>query len=399
MKHINVLNRTKFGIQFFAQPGGMDDRLDAIEARMSAIAQELEQPGADLDALEQEVRNLKTERTQITQAAERRAKILREVSAGGGTVIRTFDTGLPEKRTYTPESAEYRSAWLRNLQGKALTAEERAAVTASAVIPTQTMNRIVGKLEETPIIAAVDVTYIPGNVSYPVEKTVNAASWVAMGTAATDSADALDTVSLGAYKLIKTVEITADVSAMGIDAFESWLVDRLANKIAVAVDAAIFNGTGSSQATGILKAGQITQTGTFTQAAITYKDLLKIMATVGTQYLPNAKFAMPRALFYGEVLGLVDTAGKPVVVTDPQSPAKLNILGFPVIVDDNCAADTIVFGDFKEGYKFNFAKSPVVESDGSVAFRSGSTVYRAMALADGKPADKNALCVFTRAGA
>jgi len=393
------MKKTKFGIQFFAQPGGMDDRLDAIEARMSAIAQELEQPGADLDALEQEVRNLKDERTQITQSAERRAKILWEVSAGGGTVIRTFDTGLPEKRTYTPESAEYRSAWLRSLQGKELTVEERAAVTAGAVIPTQTMNRIVGKLEETPIIAAVDVTYIPGNVSYPVEKTVNAASWVAMATAATDSADALDTVSLGAYKLIKTVEITADVNAMGIDAFESWLVDRLANKIAVAVDAAIFNGTGSSQATGILKAGQITQTGTFTKAAITYKDLLKIMATVGTQYLPNAKFAMPRALFYGEVLGLVDTAGKPVVVTDPQSPAKLNILGFPVIVDDNCAADTIVFGDFKEGYKFNFAKSPVVESDGSVAFRSGSTVYRAMAMADGKPADKNALCVFTRAGA
>lgn len=291
------MKKTKFGIQFFAQPGCVDDRLDAIEARMSAIAQELEQPGADLDALEAEVRSLKDERTQITQAAERRAKILREVSAGGGTVIRTFDQGLPEKRTYTPESAEYRSAWLRSLQGKELTVEERAAVTASSVIPTQTMNRIVGKLEETPIIAAVDVTYIPGNVSYPVEKTVNAASWVAMGTAATDSADALDTVSLGAYKLIKTVEITADVNDMGIDAFESWLVDRLANKIAVAVDAAIFNGTGSSQATGILKSGEITQTGTFTKAAITYKDLLKIMATVGTQYLPNAKFAMPRALF------------------------------------------------------------------------------------------------------
>lgn len=393
------MKKTKFGIQFFAQPGCVDDRLDAINARLADIGQLLEQPDADLDALEKEVRSLKDEKTQITQAAERRAKILREVSAGGGTVIRTFDQGLPEKRTYTPESAEYRSAWLRNLQGKELTVEERAAVTASSVIPTQTMNRIVGKLEETPIIAAVDVTYIPGNVSYPVEKTVNAASWVAMGTAATDSADALDTVSLGAYKLIKTVEITADVNDMGIDAFESWLVDRLANKIAVAVDAAIFNGTGSSQATGILKSGEITQTGTFTKAAITYKDLLKIMATVGTQYLPNAKFAMPRALFYGEVLGLVDTAGKPVVVTDPQSPAKLNILGFPVIVDDNCAANTIVFGDFKEGYKFNFAKSPTVESDGSVAFRAGSTVYRAMALADGKPADKNALCVFTRAGA
>ena len=139
------------------------------------------------------------------------------------------------------------------------------------------------------------------------------------------------------------------------------------------------------------------QTISITKAGITYKDILKIMATVGTQYLPNAKFAMPRALFYGEVLGLVDASGKPVVVADPQAPAKLNILGFPVIVDDNCAADTIVFGDFKEGYKFNFAQAPTVRSDESVGFRSGSTVYRAMALADGKPADKKALCVYTRA--
>lgn len=393
------MKKTKFGIQFFAAPGGVDARLDAINARLADIGQLLDQPDADLDALEKEVRSLKDEKTQITQAAERRAKILREVSAGGGTVIRTFDQGMPEKRTYTPESAEYRSAWLRNLQGKALTAEERAAVTASAVIPTQTMNRIVGKLEETPIIAAVDVTYIPGNVSYPVEKTVNDASWVAMGSAATDSSDALDIISLGAYKLIKTVEITADVQAMGIDAFETWLVNRLGNKIAVAVDAAIFKGTGSSQATGILKAGEITQTGTFTKAGMTYKDLLSIFKGVKSQYRIGAKLAMDSTLFYDEVLGMTDANGKPVVVADPQAPEKFLVLGYPVIVDDNCAADTVIFGNFKEGYKFNFAQAPAVKSDESVAFRSGSTVYRAMALADGKPADKRALCVYKRASA
>ena len=393
------MKKNKIGIQFFATPGTMSDRRDAIVARLAEIKQVVEQPGADLDALETEVRTLKDELNQIDQAAERRAQILKELSAGGGTVARTFPQDMPEKRTYTPESAEYRSAWLRNLQGKALTAEERAAVTASAVIPTQTMNMVVGKLEETPIIAAVDVTYIPGNVSYPVEKTVNDASWVPMGTAATDSADALDIISLGAYKLIKTVEITADVKDMGIDAFESWLVSRLANKIAVSVAAAIFNGTGSSQATGILKSGQITQTGTFTRAGMTYKDLLSIFKSVPSQYRIGGKIAMDSTMFYTEVLGMTDANGKPVVVADPQAPEKFLVLGYPAIVDDNCAADTVIFGNFKEGYKFNFSKAPVVESDGSVAFRSGSTVYRAMALADGKPADKKALCVFKRASA
>ena len=385
------------GLQFFAAPA---DRLAEIEARLAAIPTELEKEGADLDALEQEVRSLKDERKQLTDAAERRAAILREVGSGvSGQVTRTFQVPPKEQRTFGVDTPEYRSAWLKNLQGKPLDAEERAAVTASAAIPTQTMNRIIHRLELTPMIAAVDVTYIPGNVTFPIEGTVNAASWVAMGSAATDSGDTISSITLAAYKLIKTVEITADVMAMGIDAFETWLVERLANKLSVAVDASIFTGTGSSQATGLLKSGEITQTGTFTKAAMTYKDLLTIISTLPTQYLTNASFAMPRALFYKEVLGITDTNGNPVVVADPQAPAKFNILGYPVIVDDNCTADNLLFGDFKEAYKFNFAQAPAVESDKSVAFRSGSTVYRVMALCDGKPADKKAVCLFTRAAA
>ena len=108
---------------------------------------------------------------------------------------------------------------------------------------------------------------------------------------------------------------------------------------------------------------------------------------------------MPRALFYGEVLGMEDTSENRVVVADAQAPAKFNILGYPVIVDDNCSADTVIFGDLRECYKFNFAKTPEVMSDDSVGFRTGSTVYRVMALADGKPVNKNAVCVFTRASA
>ena len=385
------------GLQFFAAPA---DRLAEIEARLAAIPTELEKEGADLDALEQEVRSLKEERKQLTDAAERRAAILREVGSGvSGQVTRTFQVPPKEQRTFGVDTPEYRSAWLKNLQGKPLDAEERAAVTASAAIPTQTMNRIIHRLELTPMIAAVDVTYIPGNVTFPIEGTVNAASWVAMGSAATDSGDTISSITLAAYKLIKTVEITADVMAMGIDAFETWLVERLANKLSVAVDASIFTGTGSSQATGLLKSGEITQTGTFTKAAMTYKDLLTIISTLPTQYLPNASFVMPRALFYKEVLGITDTNGNPVVVADPQAPARFTIFGYPVIVDDNCTADNLLFGDFKEGYKFNFAQAPAVESDKSVAFRSGSTVYRVMALCDGKPADKNAVCLCTRAAA
>jgi len=107
---------------------------------------------------------------------------------------------------------------------------------------------------------------------------------------------------------------------------------------------------------------------------------------------------MPRALFYGDVLGMTDTSNQRVVVADAQSPAKFNILGYPVIVDDNCTADKLIFADLS-AYKFNFAQDPTITADTSVEFRTGNTVYRALALADGKVADAKAFVVATRAAA
>lgn len=372
--------------------------LKDIEERLNAIREEIENDDADIEALETEVRNLNGRKEELRTMETRRQEKIMEIRSGMGEVIRTFEEEKKLNRTFAPDTIEYRDAYLKNLQGKTLNAEERAAISATAVIPTETMNMIVGRLELVPLLSAVDMTYIPGNVTYPVEETVNDASWVAMGTAATDSSDAITSISLGAYKLIKTIEITADVAAMAIPAFQNWLVNGLANKIQFAIDKAILTGTGSNQATGILKSGEVTNTGTYTKAAMKYGDLMKIIAALPTKYLSGASFIMPRAIFYGEVLGLEDSTGNRVVVADAQAPAKFNILGYPVIVDDNCSADTVIFGDLKE-YKFNFAKAIEVKADESVAFRTGSTVYRAMCLADGKIADKNAFTVFTKATA
>ena len=359
-------------------------RIDEINTRLAAIQTELETAeGAALDALEMEATGLLEERQQIQREAQIRQQLRDNVAAGlTGTIIEHHEEEIEMEniRTFAPNSAEYREAFLLNLQGHELNAEQRAAVTASGVIPTQTMNQIVGRLELAPIINAVDVTYIPGNVSYPVEGTTAAASWVAMGSAATDSADTVNAITLGAFKLIKTVEITADVANMGIDAFESWLVNRLANKIQRAVAAGIMTGSGSSQATGLSSRAA---DGTYTKV-ITYTDIMAIIAKLPTEYAAGASFVMSRASFYGNVLNIQDSSKHPIVVADVQSPAKFNILGYPVILEDGAGTD-IYFGDLKEAYKFNFAQAPNIKSDESAGFRAGSTVYRAMALADGKP--------------
>ena len=374
-------------------------RIDEIEVRLSAIATEIEAEGADVRALAEETDALMEERQKLLDEIEVRKATLAKVASLTekelNPVIKEGDK-MEEKRTFAVDSAEYRQAWLKKLMGKELDIEERDAITASAAIPTETMNMVIHKLELNPIIAAVDVSYIPGNISFPVEDSVADANWVEMATAATDSADALRAVTLGAYKLIKTVSITADVQAMAIPAFEQWLTSRLANKIEKAVDAAILTGNGSNKPTGILQT-LTTASGTWASTGLVWKDIATIIGKLGSQYRAGAKFVMDSNLFFGSIVGMVDNNKQPVVkLADTEGPAAYRLVGYPVIVDDNCTSDNILFGDLT-AYKFNFAKAPEVSSDDSVEFRTGNRVYRAMALADGKLADTNAIVRYKKA--
>ena len=372
-------------------------RIDQINARLAAIEGELETAsGEALTALENEVDSLTSERSQIISDAQARQQLRANIAAGritGRNIENHEEDNTMENRTFAHDSAEYREAYLMHLQGRELSAEQRAAVTASAAIPTQTLNQVFRYVEDSPILSRIDMTHIPGNVVLPVESAVADAAWVAMATAATDSADAITSIALGAHKLIKTVEITAEVEAMAIDAFEDWLVAKLGEKMQKALDNAVFNGTGAGQPTGILTT--VAETGTYTKAKAKYSDLIAIIAALPSGPAKNAVFAMPRKLFFTDVIGIEDLQGQPVVHADVESPAKYNVLGYHVILDDNIPADTILFGDFK-AYKMNIAKAPVISSDDSVGFRTGTRVYRALALADGKLAMADTFVRFGR---
>lgn len=375
-------------------------RIDEINARLAAIEAEIDgASGEALTALETEVEALTAERAQLMADIQSRQQLRNNIAAGivTGRTIETMEEENNMERNFAIDSAEYREAYLLSLQGRELTTEQRAAVTATAAIPTQTLNQIFRYVEESPILSRIDMTYIPGNIVLPVEDSVADASWVAMATASTDSADAITSIALGAHKLIKTLEITAEVEAMAIDAFEAWIVAKLGEKMQKALDNAVFNGTGTNQPTGICKAIS-TSTGTFAKAKATYADLVAIIAALPSGPAKNAIFAMPRKLFFTDVLGIEDKNGQPVCHADVESPAKYNILGYHVVLDDNIPTDTILFGDFK-AYKMNVAKAPVISSDDSVGFRTGNRCYRALALADGKLAMNDAFVKFTRATA
>lgn len=292
--------------------------------------------------------------------------------------------------SYEVNTPEYRDAYLKNLMGRELSVEERAALTsAGSVIPTETQNKIWDKLRENPLINEIDLLHIPGYVKLPKADTVNDASWVAIGTASTDSADVVGAITLGAKKLIKTIEIEADIDAMSIPAFQDWLVNKLVEKMEAAICAAAMNGAGSATVPqGVMAngAGATAKTVTFTVAG-----LGEVMGALPSAYHRRAVWVMSAATFYGTILPLATDSNGLLVMNGIEQ----RLLGHRVILDENAAAK-IVFGDFHDGYAFNFGSDIEIASDKSVEFRKGSTVYRSMALCDGAVVQGEAFVVATK---
>lgn len=371
-------------------------RLLEIKKRKAELTAEMNTlTGEKLDEAIKEVDSLIQEESDLNK----RMSEAESVEKRGHAVVTPAGKELPQEEEYTAESKEYRNAFLKNLQGKSLTDTEKRAMTTvagsvGAVIPTLTMNKIVEKLEQAGVIYPLVFSFaIPSNVKIPVEGETADLSWVDEGNAPTDSNDKIGEVSLGALELIKTIEITAHVETMSIDAFESFLVALLARKARKAIDNAIINGNGTKQGLGIItalkNANKTKETATTSWG---YDDIINLKRGIASGYYQNARFIM-NSTTLGSIEKIKDDSKKPIFKEESDNGvAKLS--NKPVIVYDNVPDDTIIFGDL-DYYYFNFVKAFEIAKDTSVGFKAGKTCYRAMALCDGKPALNEAFSVMT----
>ena len=375
-----------------------DFTLQQVTERLSEMDIEV-RDAKDVDTVNElkEKKEMLLERKAELEDLEARKKAALELENGAsGAKRERGGKEMPEEREFTIESKEYREAFMKKLMGRELDAEERAAMSASAAIPTETLNLIITRLQENPLLRRITMLNIPGHVSIPREDNVNDANWIDMPAASTDSEDSIGSLELAAHKLIKTVEIGADVEHMSIPEFEAWLVRRLANKMDAALQRGVVCGTGLKQARGITVGDSVKaeQKSTYTEDAMTFKDVMKIMGNLPGRFHKNSSWSMPSKTFFNEVLGMVDANKRPIVVTDPAVGSGYRLMGRPVdLVDDEKA---IIFGDFSY-YYMNLAAAIEIKADGSVGFRTGSVCYRAMALADGGVADDEAFAIATPA--
>lgn len=307
------------------------NRMEEIEARLSAIAAEMDNEDADIDALTEEVRGLKAEKQKLAEAAEKRAQLRRDVAGGAGTSVRRFDS-QPKESTFGVETEEYRTAWLKKLQGKDLTAAEQRAYTVSGgAISQLVVNDIMSVVRDhAPLMDRITMVYSGSKITYYIEGTTNAAAAHTENAAITAAADTLTSVTLSPSEIVKMIQVSDAAQQMSIPVFNAWLARTLGEAIARKINADITSAISTAA----------TSAGT-TITAATVQTLLGSVKGERVALLVNRK------TLYTGLLPLQDNSKSSIVRFDG-TYSSAYVYGVEVLVDDNIADSTVLAGDMSK---------------------------------------------------
>ena len=308
----------------------------------------------------EELEQLAEERQLIDEVLnERRAEAAREQlrrdNVAGGVVGSNLMASKPvqeSRKTYGPDSPEYRSAWLKNMAVREgvhllgeMNAEEREAWThttanTTAVVPTVTMNRIIELVESMyPIYNDAQKSAMTSGFEIPRHKTIAQGDAAATneGAANDDEKDTFDYLPLSGVEIKKHLVISRKMKWQSIDAFEDWIVNHIAERIGVAKEARILAQL--ADATYGIAAANVATGVEATDANIRAK-----FALVKGQ---GAKVVYANASTIWNIFaGINDGAGNKAFIPSPKAdPITQGVMyGFTVKLDDNLSDKVMLAG-------------------------------------------------------
>ena len=257
--------------------------IEEIETRKAEIAEALEQPEADLDALQEEVRALNAEAAELRKTAaaaeEQRRRIAEDATV---TVIETHESEeKPMTELEIRNSAEYIDAFAKYIRTnddrecRALLKTENASGNVPVPVMVDEIIRTAWDNEE--ILSRVRKTNFRGNLKVAFEKAGDVAYMHTEGTSApTEEALELGIVTMTPANIKKWIHITDEDVAMGGEAFVRYIYEELAyqimKKLANLVVADIVALNTSNQATSV-GAARITEAPGLTTIANAFANL------------------------------------------------------------------------------------------------------------------------------
>lgn len=342
-------------------------RIDEILNRLTEIRNMMAAPDYDeaqSEALLDEVRKLNQEKAEIEARAAHTAELRHQVGAG---IVAQIQRQEQEARGAARAAADenpadspvYRRAWLKNMAVRdgvhlfgELTQEERAAFTVTtantgAVVPTQTMNRIIELVESmSPMYDDANKTNMTMGFGVPRHKAIvqGDAKGVAEAAANDDEKDEFDLLILSGVEIKKHIVLSRAMKFKSIDAFETWVVQHLSERIAVAKEQVILarlDGTAPSGGSAVSNAG-IASGNILTNQKYTDTAIRSIFAKlkgrgVRTVYANSATI-------WNYLSAITDDDKKKIFVPNSmEDPMVQGRIYGAVIKEDNNLADNVVY--------------------------------------------------------
>lgn len=328
-----------------------------LEARARAILEEIDKDGADLKALKDEAKAIREELDSRAAAEAAKAEARAAVAAGAGRVV-TGAAANPKTQRASEEEL-YRRAFLKNLATTSdgirllgdLTEEERSAfihTTANSgnVVPAVMMNRIIDLVESmAPMLDDATRTTMTQGFGIPRRTAISQgdATGVTEGTANDDEQNTFGLLSMDGIELKKHVIVTRKMKFKSIDAFESWVIDEIGKRMAVAKEAVIrarLDGSAPAGGSAIsgsgIAAANILTGQSYTDAAI--RGMFAKVKGAGERVIYANS-----ATIWSYLFGIVDSAGDKIFVpnsmVDPLTAGR--IYGATVKVDDNLSNNVV----------------------------------------------------------
>ena len=324
----------------------MDALVTAADTEERAMTEE---ETTQFDAAEAEIRAI-----DATVAREERARNLESPAAPTGTV---------EERAAAEEQA-FADYVLGRVSELRAGEQNMTMANNGAIIPTSIAERIIKAVKDRcPILAGATVYNVKGTLKVPVWGKANTTHDIAVGyqtefTEITADSGKFTSVDLGGYLAGALTLIGQSVENNGAFSVVNFIVEQMAEEIAVWIEGQLLAGTGSSAAQGALNTTTgLTAAGA---AAITADELIELQSKIKQAHQGNACWTMHPDTFTA-IKKLKDGNNRYLLQDDVTGAFPYRLLGKPVYLSDNmpamaAGAKAVLYGDYS-GLSVNFREN------------------------------------------
>ena len=355
-----------------------EEKEAGIEAKKTTIKEEIQR-------IENELKTLDAAGTEPpTKSKTERGKNMDEVNRY--QIRELLKTGAYYERSEVKEFYE-KFKNLRSVTGGELT------------IPTIVVDRILDILGDyCTVYPLVDKIRIKGKTRILIDTDTTPATWIEQtGAIPTGDVGTITNVDFDGYKVGKVTFVDNSILEDSIINLDDYVVKKLARALALALDKAVLLGTGSSgkQPTGIIPS--LEEEHKVSVAATGLADIVKPIGLIdtGEDSVGEIVAVMKRQTYYNRLLEYsIQTDSSGNVVGKLPNLKTPDLLGLPVVFNNNLPTDQILYGDFSK-YTMVERESISIDKSEHVKFVEDQTGYRGKGRFDGKPTNKNSFVLVT----